>query len=131
MYVSTDRTGMPVLDGGISLTLRDLTRFGLLFARLGVGVAGRQAGVAEFIRHSRDRASLEYPEPRRGMYYSNQFYTNKRWIGHCGWGGQFMLVNLETGVVCSFFSVLENAGAHDVEYSVALVNMLENISERF
>lgn len=131
MYVSTDRSGMPVLDGGINLTLRDLTRYGLLFSRFGAGVAGRQVGLPEFIKHSRQRASLEYPEPRRGMYYSNQLYTNKRWIGHGGWGGQFMLVNLETGIVCSFFSVLENSGAHNVDYSTAMVSMLEKVSENF
>ena len=122
---------MPLLDGGICLTLRDLTRYGLLFSRLGAGVADRQAGVAEFIEHSRARASLEYPEPRRGIYYSNQFFTNKHWIGHAGWGGQFMLVNLETGIVCAFFSVLENSGAHDLDYTAALIKMLEHVSENF
>ena len=131
MYVSTDRTGMPLLDGGICLTLRDLTRYALLISRLGAGVAERQVGNPEFIRHSRDRASLEYPEPRNGMYYSNQLFTNHRWIGHAGWGGQFMLVNLETGIVCCFFSVLENSGAHDVEYSAAMIKMLEHVSENF
>ena len=131
MFVSTDHTGMAVLDGGINLTLRDLTRYGLLFARLGEGVAGRQVGNADFIRHSRERASLEYPEPRRGMFYSNQLYTNKRWIGHGGWGGQFMLVNLETGIVATFFSVLEDAGAHDIEYSAKMINMLAEVSEKF
>ncbi len=131
LYVGTDRSGMPILDGGINLTLRDLARYGLLLSRLGAGVAGRRVGVAEFIRHSRDRASLEYPEPRRGMYYSNQLYTNRRWIGHGGWGGQFMLVNLETGIVCVFFSVLENSGAHDVEYSTAMIKMLDTVSENF
>ena len=131
MHISTDRTGMPVLDGGICLTLRDLTRYGLLLSRLGKGVAQRQVGNAGFIQHSRSRASLEYPQPRRGMFYSNHFYTNKRWIGHGGWGGQFLLVNLETGIVCSFFSVLENTAAHDIDYSVTMVRMLEEISEQF
>lgn len=131
MYISTDRSGMPILDGGINLTLRDLTRYGLLFARLGAGVAGRQLGNAQFIRHSRARASLEYPESRKGIYYSNQLFTNKRWIGHAGWGGQFMLVNLETGIVCTFFSVLENSAAHDVDYSTAMIRMLDKVSEAF
>lgn len=131
LYVSTDRDGMPILDGGISLTLRDLARYGLLFARLGRGVAGRQVGNSEFIEHSRQRASLEFPAPRRGMYYSNQFYTDKTWIGHGGWGGQFMLANPDTGTVCVIFSVLENDGAYDLGYTVPMVKLFSEIAENF
>ncbi len=129
LYCGTDRTGMPVLSGGICLTLRDLARYGLLFARRGAGVANRRVGDAGFIEHSRERATLEYPPPRQGMYYSNQFYTNRRWIGHGGWGGQFMLANLETGVVCVIYSVLQNRSAYDAEYSAQLVNTLGIVSE--
>ncbi len=129
LYCSTDRRGMPVLSGGICLTLRDLARYGLLFARRGAGVANRRVGDADFIERSRRRASLEYPPPRRGMYYSNQFYTNRRWVGHGGWGGQFMLANLETGVVCVIFSVLQNRSASDTDYSAQLVNTRGIVSE--
>ncbi len=129
LYCGTDRAGMPVLSGGICLTLRDLVRYGLLFARRGAGVANRRVGDADFIEQSRQRASLEYPPPRQGMYYSNQFYTNRRWVGHGGWGGQFLLANLETGVVCAIFSVLQNRSAYDADYSAQLVNTLGIVSE--
>ncbi len=129
LYCGTDRDGMPIMSGGICLTLRDLARYGLLFARRGEGVANRRVGDADFIEDSRRRAALEYPPPRRGMYYSNHFYTNRRWVGHGGWGGQFLLANLETGVVCAIFSVLQNRSAYDVDYSAQLVNTLGIVSE--
>jgi hypothetical protein len=42
-----------------------------------------------------------------------------------------MLANLETGIVCAFFSVLENAGAYDTEYIAPMIQMLSDISENF
>lgn len=131
MYISTDRSGMPVLDGGACLTARDLARFGLLFARRGAGVRNRQVGDATFIETTRERACLPFAEARSWVYYSNQTCTNRRWLGHSGYGGQFMLANLETGIVCVFFSVLENAGAYDTKYVTPMIKMLSDISENF
>jgi hypothetical protein len=69
------------------------------------------------------------PAPRDRLRYSNQTNTNGRWLGHGGYGGQYMLADLETGVVGVFFSVLENHDAHDAAYSVEIIDMLQGIAE--
>ncbi len=38
-------------------------------------------------------------------------------MNHGGYGGQFMLADLDSGVAGVFFSVLENFDAHDPDYS--------------
>ncbi|MEE8365478.1 MAG: hypothetical protein V3R76_06815 [Gammaproteobacteria bacterium] len=40
-------------------------------------------------------------------------------------------MDLETGTVCAFFSVLENAEAWDTEYIASMIRMLSDISENF
>ena len=126
--MSTDRAGFPIVDGGGSLSIRDLGRFGLLFARRGRGVNGRQVGDRGFIEGTARRTGTVFEPPRDWMGYSNQCFTNGRWIGHGGYGGQFLLVDLETGVVGAFFSVLENRSAYDEDYMGDVISMLEAIA---
>ena len=45
-------------------------------------------------------------------------------IGHSGYGGQFLAVNLKTGNVAAFFSVLETKSATKESYKVDMINML-------
>ena len=127
-YCSTDRYGFPVVDGGGCMTTRDLARLGLLFARKGLGINGKQAGSKIFIEQTLRQASLSFAPPRHWMKYRNQAFTNGFWIGHSGYGGQFLLVDPGTGISCAFFSVLENESAYDVDYSVSMIQMLEKAS---
>lgn len=129
MHMSTDRNGFPIVDGGGCLTARDLARHALLFVRRGQGVAGRQVGCPDFIEKSRKNPGPLMPAPRDWYNYSNQLMTDGEWVGHGGYGGQFMLANLETGLVGVFYSVLENADAYDAEYSVEVTRMLESIAK--
>jgi CubicO group peptidase (beta-lactamase class C family) len=130
-YMHTDRQGFPVVDGGVCLNARDLARFGQLFARRGAGVKGRKVGDANFIERSRNHPGPPIPSPKDFYSYSNQTMTNGVWLGHGGYGGQFMLANLDTGVSVSFFSVLENKDAIDPLYSVKQVRMMENVAAEF
>ncbi|MDH3741708.1 MAG: serine hydrolase [Hyphomicrobiales bacterium] len=131
LYMSTDREGFPVADGGGCLTARDLARLGLLFVRRGKGVCGRRVGNAEFIDYTREVPGPKMPAPVDFFHYSNQTMTDGTWIGHGGYGGQFMLANLDTGVVGVFFSVLENADAFDRDYTASIVRMLADIARDF
>ena len=115
-YMHTDRQGFPVVDGGVCLNARDLARFGQLFVRRGTGVKGRNVGNADFIEQSLKHPGPSLPPPKDICRYSNQTMTNDVWIGHGGYGGQFLLANLETSVSVSFFSVLENKDAIDPFY---------------
>ena len=128
LHMSTDRAGFPIVDGGGCVSIRDLARFGLLFARRGRGVQGRQVGDAAYIEESARRPGTSFAPPRDWIRYSNQCFTNGRWIGHGGYGGQFLLIDLESGVVGAFFSVLENRSAHDEAYMSSVIRMLESVA---
>ncbi|MBT4890321.1 MAG: serine hydrolase [Rhodospirillales bacterium] len=128
LHISTDRDGGPWMSGGGSLTARDLARYGSLFVRRGVGVNGRQVGNADFIEATL-KQGVTMANPRDWIKYSNQTNTNGRWMGHGGYGGQYMLADLESGVVGVFYSVLENSSAHDADYSTEFIRMLEAIAK--
>ena len=128
LHISTDRSGTPCMNGGCSMTARDLARFGSLFVRRGAGVDGRRVGNAGFIEATLDRG-VPMPKPRDALKYSNQTNTNGRWLGHGGYGGQYMLADLESGVVGVFYSVLENREASDPDYSAEIIHMLQCIGE--
>lgn len=127
-HLTSDRDGLPWASGGGCLTARDLARLGLLFVRRGQGVQGQQVGCPDFIEKTRKEPGPVMPAPRGWLHYSNQTKTNGRSIGHGGYGGQYMLADLDSGVVGVFFSVLENPDAHDGDYSVSVIKMLEDIA---
>ena len=67
------------------------------------------------------------PAPRAHLRYSNQTNTNGTWVGHGGYGGQYMVANPETGRVACFLSVLQNAPGYDPAYYPPIIAMLEAI----
>lgn len=128
LHMATDRLGVPVTNSGVCLTARDLARYGAIFARRGMGVDGRRVGSAAFIERSLT-GGLPLPEGRKGLRYCNHMNTNGRWIGHGGYGGQFMLVDLTSGVVGLFLSVLDNRSGYDAAYYLPIINTLQAIGE--
>jgi CubicO group peptidase (beta-lactamase class C family) len=127
-HIGTDRVGTPIINGGACVTARDLARYALLFARGGRGIGGQQVGSHAFIEATRTRKGVPYAAPRDWQRYSNHTVTGGQCLGHGGYGGQYMLANPDTGVVVVFFSVLENADAHDPAYSAEVIRMAEEIT---
>ena len=126
LHVATDRSGFPCLNGGLCLTARDLARYGLLLARGGIGVAGQAVGDPAFLQATL-AGGVAMPAPRGHLRYSNQTNTDGRWIGHGGYGGQFLMVDMETGRVAVFFSVLENDSGYDTDYMADVVARMERV----
>ena len=127
-YMSTDRLGVPNTNGGICMTARDLARYGLIFTRDGLGIRGNKIGSAAFIHAVREQKGPFYPPPFSQLYHRNHLRTDGRWIGHGGWGGQFLLVHPESATVVVFFSVLENTSASDDAHTESIIHMAEEIS---
>ncbi|SJM32652.1 serine hydrolase domain-containing protein [Mesorhizobium delmotii] len=127
-HITCDREGVPLVCGGACLTARDLARYGLLFARKGDGVDGRRVGDAAFIEGTRRNPGPPLQKPRDWMRYSRQTNTDGTWLGHGGYGGQYMLANPDTGTVVVYFSVLENASASDPDFSGPLVKMMAELA---
>ncbi len=130
-FMHTDREGFPITDGGVNLSCRDLARFGQLFCRYGEGVNGKSVGNEGFMRDTITNPGPPRLPPEDFVYYSNQTMTNKSWIGHGGYGGQFLLANPKTGVSVAFFSVLENTDALDENYKIKMINMMDEIAKNY
>lgn len=126
LHVATDRTGLPLLNGGFCLTARDLCRYGALFARLGKAVDGRPYGSAPFIEETR-RGGIAMPAPRGHLRYSRQANTDGLWLGHGGYGGQYLVANPETGRVACFLSVLQDEDGYDSGWYPPVIAMLADI----
>src|SRR5690606_29355411 len=94
LHVTCDRTGVPSVDGGVSLTARDLARYLSLFARRGEGVNGEKVGSAAFLDAAL-RGGVPMQAPYIGIRYSNHLMTFGSHVGHGGWGGQFALANVD------------------------------------
>ncbi|MSP82692.1 MAG: hypothetical protein EXQ94_07120 [Alphaproteobacteria bacterium] len=127
LHTSTDRDGFPTLEGGVCITARDLARYGALFARKGMGVDGRTVGSRAFIEGSL-ASGVKLAPPRDHLRYSNQLNTDGRWIGHGGYGGQYMLADLTSGVVGVFFSVVEDKDGYPQPYYPPIITMLAEIA---
>jgi CubicO group peptidase (beta-lactamase class C family) len=109
--VTIDADGFAVADGGISVTLRDLARFGLLVLNDGAGPSGQvvPAGwIADTLAGEDDSAdafaaSDEYREMLPGGHYRNQWWVPAGGQTLVGLGihGQFLYVDRATRTVCA------------------------------
>ena len=126
LYIASDRYGMPWMSGGGCLITRDFLRMGLLFARKGKGVGNRKIGSSSFLNRTLNNVGPKYMNLSKNkyLYYSNSTMVSGNMIGHSGYGGQFLAVNLKTGNVAAFFSVLETKSATKESYKVDMINML-------
>ena len=129
LYMGTDRFGMPWISGGACLISRDFLRYGLLFSRKGKGVDNRKVGSEKFINDTLKNKGTKYMELSKDkfLYYSNSTMKSDNWIGHSGLGGQFLAINLKTGIVASYFSVIDTKSGTDEDYKRDMINMLADI----
>ncbi len=129
LYIASDRYGMPWMSGGGCVITRDFLRMGLLFARKGKGVGNRNIGSRSFLNQTIKNVGPKYMSLSKNkyLYYSNSTMVSGNMIGHSGYGGQFLAINLKTGNVASFFSVLETKSATKESYKIDMINMLTNI----
>ena len=127
-HISLSPEHLPAFSGGGCLSARDLARFGLLLAREGRAVFGPQVGSADFLRASLSRSAPLLGPKRGAIRYSNHLMTNGRWIGHAGYGGQFVMIDTQSGRVAAFLSVLENDSGYDDDYMSLVIAHLEAIT---
>ena len=129
LYMGTDRFGMPWISGGGCLISRDFLRFALLFSRKGLGVENRNIGSSSFFDQTLNNKGTKYLEftQDKFVYYSNSVMKSGNWIGHSGLGGQFLAANLKTGIVASFFSVIDTASGTDDNYKKDMICMMDEV----
>lgn len=125
-HISLSPEGLPAFSGGGSTSASDLARFGQLLARVASEPSGTSWNHA-LTRASLSRPAKTLPAPRDHVRYSNHLMTNGRWIGHAGYGGQFLMVDTETGMSCAYLSVLENDAGYCVDYMAETIACLEAV----
>ena len=128
LFVTTDRTFQPEISGGLQFTARDLARYGMLILSGGIGINGEVVGDKAFLDAARDGGGTTLGD---GLRYHNQLSTNGRWIGHGGYGGQWLVVDEPTNSVIAFFSVLETVDGTDQDYASLRIAMSDEIHENF
>ncbi|MGR3314871.1 serine hydrolase [Roseovarius indicus] len=128
LHMSLSPEGLPAFAGGGCLSAADLARFGLLLARVAKGAPG-MAWNAGFTQAVIGGAGKPLPAPRDFVRYAHQMMSNGRWIGHAGYGGQFLLIDPESGLSCAYLSVLENESGYDEDYMAETILCLQSIAE--
>ncbi len=126
-HISCSKDGYPAFSGGGCLSARDLARFGLFLARRGHGLSGEQVASAAFLDQTLARGAPAMTPPKEWLRYSNQTMTDGRVIGHAGYGGQFLMVDMQTGTACAFLSVLENDAGYDDAYMGKVARVLRDV----
>ena len=126
-HISLSPDGFPAFSGGGCLSARDLARFGLIFARNGLDIHGNHFANSSFLEKSLSRNAPSLTEPKKWLRYSNHLMTDGRFVGHAGYGGQFLLVDTLTKTSCSFLSVLENEDGYDESYVSEVATTLRKI----
>lgn len=126
-HISCSKDGHPAFSGGGCLSARDLARFGQLFVRRGVDPSGTPVADAAFLDASLSRRAPGLSPPRDWLRYSNHLMTDGRVVGHAGYGGQFMIADMQSGISCAFLSVLENEAGYDDAYMGRVATVLRAI----
>ena len=129
LYIGTDRFSMPWISGGACLISRDFLRYGLLFARKGQGVGNKNVGSDKFFEQTLNNKGTKYLEFSKNkiLYYSNSVMKSGNWIGHSGLGGQFLAANIKTGLVASYFSVIDTDSGTDDDYKKEMISMMDEV----
>ncbi|AZV80715.1 class A beta-lactamase-related serine hydrolase (plasmid) [Parasedimentitalea marina] len=119
---SCDR--LPAFSGGGCLSAMDLARFGLLFTK-----EGCSPGNHPFLQTTVSRQAPSMSPPKDWLRYSNHVMTDDRFIGHAGYGGQFLMVDQKTGLSCAYLSVLTNESGYDDSYMEQVIRHLRDICQ--
>lgn len=129
-HISLSPEGYPAFSGGGCLSVRDLARLGLLFARGGCDLFGKPFANAAFTANSLSRPAPKLTPPKDWLRYSNHLMTDGRFVGHAGYGGQFLMVDTKSGTSCAFLSVLENEAGYDDGYMGLVAQAMRQLCDR-
>jgi CubicO group peptidase (beta-lactamase class C family) len=122
--ITVDRLGGPMTDGGMSVTLRDLGRFGQLYLERGMR-AGRTVLPAEWIDDTRfaDKACRRaFARSDKAARYPDGHYRNQWWVPDPAKGvllaagiyGQYLYIDMAARVVVAKLSTFPFALDLDV-----------------
>ena len=123
----TDSKGAAIVNGGLSMRLRDFARYAQTFTS-GVARDGVRIFSDRWIRAclSAEEGTNYYIE---GTKYHNQMITDGECLFHGGLGGQLMYVNPSTEVVVLEFGTMTMPSCGDLDSSIGRYRMARSIDK--
>jgi CubicO group peptidase (beta-lactamase class C family) len=106
-----------------------LDRFGLLLARGGQALEGHSVGSCAFRDATRSGRAAGTPSLLGRGFYRNFLETGGSWLGHNGYGGQWLMMHPEAKIVIACLSGLADDGGLDWGFIRRLADMGERIME--
>jgi CubicO group peptidase (beta-lactamase class C family) len=122
--VTVDKHGFPFVGGGYSSTLRDLARYGTIWASQGLAPDGTRIFAETW---TKENMSGKGPRIRADYRYHNQSYSNGKAIVHQGHSGQMLWVNPSSGTIVVCFSAMTTPGGGTTWSRQVHVSMAEAI----
>lgn len=127
-YSTEDRTGFAYSGGGYSMTLRDLARYGQVWANEGMAQDGTQVISKEWIEELRtDEFGTQYSVPN--YRYHNQMTSDGNALIHLGQNHQMMFTDPQTKVVVVAFGSSTHWASVTPQAPVAMYDLGEKVSE--
>jgi len=127
-YSTADRTDFAYSGGGYSMTLRDLARYGQVWANEGMAQDGTQVISKEWIEELRtDELGTQYSVPN--YRYHNQMKSDGNVLTHLGQNHQIMFADLHTKVVVVAFGTSTHWASVTPQAPIAMFDLAEKISK--
>lgn len=126
-YVCLSDDGIAWPHGGMSTTLRDLARFGMLYTKS--EISGRNESFISFaqLKEIFDTPSIDFQIPFKWGYQWD--FASDGFLMKGGFGGQALYINPEREIVIAYFNYVdEDWGMNRIISDAALSEILEAIS---
>lgn len=122
-YVCLSDKGVPWPHGGMSATLRDLARFGMLFTHS--EIKKRQESIISFgqIKEIFDTPPMESPMPPFKWTYQWDF-ANDGVLMKGGFGGQALYIHPEKEIVIAYYNYIDKDWGIDNNISLQVLNKI-------
>ena len=123
--VTVDRHGFPFVGGGYSSTLRDLARYGTIWANRGVAPSGARIFEESWL----DENTAGKGPKLRDYRYHNQSYSKGSALAHQGHSGQMLWVNPASGTIVVTFGSTTTPGGGNAWSRQAYLAVAEAIDQ--
>lgn len=126
---SVDKHGFTIGSGGLIITLRDLARYGMLFANMGQTAGGTRVIPLEWLDECRSGNDGTEYYLGEGFRYHNMVTSDGDAFCHLGVCGQMLFANPKTGIVVAQFSTTTMPSQGDLDFGNALYDCARAINE--
>jgi len=126
-YVCLSNNGIPWSHGGMSATLRDLARFGMLYTNSEIKARNESLISFEQLQDIFDTPAIDFPIPFKWGYQWD--LASNGILVKGGFGGQALYIDPEKEIVIAYFNYVdENWGINNIISDAALNAIIKAVS---